>query len=208
MILIIDNQSEKIKSLEDLLIDRRIPFRSVAHDSELDHEMIARARGLVLSGGPGNPYGPLNLSADYTALLHLQVPTLGICLGHEIIAAAYLGSVEMMAEPQEGTKEIILIRDDPIFEGLPDTIELNEQHRYEVTEIPQEFVRLAYSEQCRVEAIRHRTMPIYGFQSHPETMTPHGAVIIDNFLRMCGYGTVTLYRAQSSLPSMESLSPS
>ncbi len=187
MLLIIDNQSQMISQLEVRLQQTKIPHRKVLHNQPLDFPLYG-IRGLVLSGGPGNPYGPLNLSADYLALNLLNVPTVGFCLGFEIIAAFYGGFIEGLGFIREGLEEISI--DDPcdlMLRGLPRKIALLKQHQYCVTELGEDMRCLAHSDTCEHEIIRHRDRPIWGFQSHPEATRGQGEFIITKFLAVCGF---------------------
>jgi GMP synthase-like glutamine amidotransferase len=145
-------------------------------------------KGLILSGGKGNPFEPLNLTSNFVALNCFDVPTIGFCLGHEIIAAAYRGRIKRLPEIHR-RKEIIKIeqQDDPIFEGIEKTeLSLVKRHSFHVSEIPHNFVSIASSETTPNEIIRHKEKPIYGFQAHPEASGVDGMAMINNFLKICG----------------------
>ncbi|MGD8910343.1 MAG: gamma-glutamyl-gamma-aminobutyrate hydrolase family protein [Chromatiales bacterium] len=143
----------------------------------------------MLSGGEGNPYEPLNLTANYVALMNLQVPTIGICLGHEIVASAYQAKIKRLPD-YHGKKErvIVTVPDVPIFAGLEKReIMMQKKHHFHVPDPSRHFDILAYSEVCPNEIMRHREKPIYGFQGHPEVSGEEGMRIMGNFLRMCGF---------------------
>ena len=108
-------------------------------------------------------------------------------MGHEIIAAAYRGRIKKLPE-YHGKREVVSITkpDDPIFEGLKKTeVSLVKRHSYYVSELPSTFESLASSETCANEIIKHKTKPIYGFQSHPEVSGNDGMIMVNNFLRIC-----------------------
>jgi len=134
---------------------------------------------------------------------HLRsLPILGICGGHQLIAMAYGAKVEPMrwlgdGPPERNTREgwlletgfqqVHVCRSDPIFHGLPDTLVVHESHYDHVTSVPRGFLWLAESRVCRVQAMRHRTRPLYGLQFHPERWNPahpHGRTILQNFFRL------------------------
>ena len=84
----------------------------------------------------------------------------------------------------EGFFPIRRVRPDPLFAGLPKTMILRCSHYCEVRKLPPGFVRLAASDHCRVEAMRHRTRPLYGTQFHPEACAEpflHGKKLLANF---------------------------
>ena len=87
----------------------------------------------------------------------------------------------------DGNKEVKLVGNDPLFEGLPSSIRVSESHRQALTRVPQGFRLLAESATSQVETIGHQTRPIYGLQFHPERSDekhPHGRIILQNFLRL------------------------
>jgi len=187
LLLIIDNQSQMILQFEARLRQTGIPYRKITHDQPLDFPLYG-IRGLVLTGGPGNPYGPLVLSADYIALNLLNVPTVGFCLGHEIIAAYFGGHIDELGFLQDEFDAITLDdRTDSMLCGLPEQIELRKQHKYCVTKLGEQMRCLAHSDTCEFEIIRHRDRPIWGFQSHPEATPGQGEIIITKYLALCGY---------------------
>jgi len=76
------------------------------------------------------------------------------------------------------------VRKDPLFKGLPQTMTLCCSHYCEVKKLPADFVLLASSDHCRIEAMKHRTRPIYGTQFHPEKFEApyfHGRKMLENF---------------------------
>jgi GMP synthase-like glutamine amidotransferase len=145
-------------------------------------------KGVILSGGTGNPYEPLNLTSNFVALMNFDVPTIGFCLGYEIIAVTHFARIRKLPAYQN-RKEMVTITapEDPLFAGLTKTeIPLREKHRYHVPKVATPLECIGHSKICPVEIIRHQSKPIYGFQSHPEVSGPDGHRIMCNFLKMCG----------------------
>lgn len=157
------------------------------HNEQLVLPKNKKVKGIILSGGRGNPYEPLNLTTNFVAMMNFDVPTIGFCLGHEVIASAYMGKISKLPAYQSKKQLVDIIKpDDPIFKGLEkEEIYLREQHAYHVSVLPKHFVTLGSSVVCPHEITRHKTKPIYGFQSHPEVSGEDGLLIIKNFLRMC-----------------------
>jgi GMP synthase (glutamine-hydrolysing) len=190
MLLIIDNQSSFIKKFKrNFLSEQNIEYRFFDHNEPLVIKPGETVEGIILSGGKGSPYEPLNLTADFVALMNYEVPVLGICLGFEIIAVAYLGRIRKMEKYQQKLQKVSITQpEDPIFKGLlSDEILLREQHIYKVTQMPKNFIILGESEICEIEIFRHKDKPVYGFQSHPEVSGVNGMLIMRNFLIMCGF---------------------
>lgn len=87
MLLIIDNQSSFIKKFKrNFLAEQDFDYIVVDHNQPIILSQKSEVTALILSGGRGNPYEPLNLTANFVALMNFDVPTLGFCLGHEILA--------------------------------------------------------------------------------------------------------------------------
>lgn len=189
MLLIIDNQSQYLRKFKHHYLDEyEIPYLVLDHNEQIDFSRLPSISGLILSGGKGNPYEPLNLTANYVALMNLDVPTIGFCLGHEVIAVAYQGKVKRLADYQNRKQKIFIeAMDDPIFDGLeqPEFM-IQKKHRYHIINCPDQFEILGYSDICAVEVIRHKEKPIYGFQGHPEVSGKDGMIMMSNFMKMCG----------------------
>jgi len=193
MLLIIDNQSSFIKRFKrNFLSEQNIEYRFIDHNEPLIIRPEEKVEGIILSGGKGSPYEPLNLTADFVALMNFDVPILGVCLGYEIIAVAYMGRIKRLEKYQQKLQSVrVLETDDPIFQGLvSDEVMLRKQHMYEVSKLPPDFIKLAESDVCDIEIIRHKEKPIYGFQSHPEVSGINGLLIMRNFLNMCGFEVI------------------
>lgn len=195
MIIIINEGSRLIHAFCSHLRERGIPHLVFPHTMRIDNPFPKFATGLVLSGGPGRPDRPagvdgsLDLRNVGCALIMAppDLPTIGFCLGAEVIAHYYGGEIGTCDERQDRIEDVRVVRPDPIFEGLPGVVRLCERHLYMVTRLPIMFETLAESDACPHEAFRHYRRPIYGFQSHPEFSGPDGLLICDNFLAMCGY---------------------
>lgn len=188
MLLIIDNQSAFIKKFKrQFLSEQDFDYVFFDHNQPITLSAKADIKGIILSGGKGNPYEPLNLTSNFVALMNFNVPVLGLCLGHEIIVVSHRGRIKRLPE-YHGKKEIVTISkpEDPIFEGIEKTsISLVKRHAFYVAELPASFECLASSDTCSYEIIKHKDKPIYGFQSHPEVSGPDGMLMIKNFLKIC-----------------------
>lgn len=189
MLIIIDNQSSYIKTFKrNFLSEQDFDYIFFDHNQPITLSSKANIQGIILSGGRGTPYEPLNLTSNFIALMNFDVPVLGICLGHEIVSVAFRGRIKRMtASINKKEKVRILDKSDPIFQGLDSQeVMMKEKHTHYVSELPPDFVNLAESESCKYEIIRHLEKPIYGFQGHPEVSGPDGMIIMKNFINMCG----------------------
>jgi len=188
MILIIDNQSSFIKKFKrQYLAEQDFDYVFFDHNQPITLSAKAEVRGIILSGGKGNPYEPLNLTTNFVALMNFDVPTIGFCLGHEIIAAAYGGRIKKLDKYHQKKETVRILEDDPIFDGVnTEEVSLVKRHSYHVSEISSDFIVLGESDTTPHEIIRHREKPIYGFQAHPEVSGATGLKMVHNFLKMCG----------------------
>ncbi len=189
MLLIIDNQSTFIKKFKRNFLDEQdFEYRFFDHNQHIQLDEDEQVHGIILSGGKGNPYEPLNLTANFVALNNFDVPIMGLCLGFEIIAVAHGGRIKKLENYRHLKDKIFLNRlNDPIFDGFKKKeITLQEKHSFYVSDMPKNFECLAYSNTCKYEIIKHNTLPIYGFQAHPENSDAEGLQIMKNFFKICG----------------------
>lgn len=190
MIMIVDNNSQYIHLIaracrdldyDSLIINKNSDFeRSVKHiEDDIDF--------VILSGGPGSVYEMDNGFGGVVArkILEgdLKKPLFGICLGHQLIAHILGARVGKGKNAEYGVSEIIVDKEDRIFKDMPRRFNAWVSHRDEVKEVPRDFISLAHSEACGIEAMRHKEREIYSVQFHPEVWhTKYGERIIENFL--------------------------
>ena len=137
---------------------------------------------LLISPGPGRPE-EAGYSIEFIKTLGTQVPTLGVCLGHQAIAVAFGGVVDLAPEPRHGKVSPITHDGLGIFRELPNPFEATRYHSLATIELPEALQAVAHSEDGVVQGIRHRSHPITGVQFHPESiMTTAGKDLLANFL--------------------------
>ncbi len=137
---------------------------------------------LVISPGPGRPEDAGN-SIEFIRTLGTEIPTLGVCLGHQAIAVAFGGSVELAPEPRHGKVSAIIHDGRGLFRNLPNPFEATRYHSLATVDLPEVLEVSAHSEDGVVQGIRHRELPISGVQFHPESiMTTVGKELLANFL--------------------------
>ncbi|WP_046244878.1 anthranilate synthase component II [Hymenobacter terrenus] len=145
--------------------------------------------GIVLSPGPGTP-AQAGIMPALIQAFHRQKPMLGVCLGHQALGEFFGATVVRAARPMHGkVADMICDNSEPLFAGLPPTQLVTRYHSLVVSEpLPPDLVPLAHTTGPTPElmALRHRTLPLYGVQFHPEALlTPHGLAILANWLRCC-----------------------
>jgi GMP synthase (glutamine-hydrolysing) len=142
---------------------------------------------LILSGGPASVYEPGAPSCD-PEIFQLGMPVLGICYGMQLACQALGGQVESVPAREYGRAFCRLLVEDDLFYGLPAETQVWMSHGDQVSRVADDFMPLAETRTCPIAAVKHRRLPVYGLQFHPEvTHTPQGAVILANFLtHACG----------------------
>ncbi|HUJ84870.1 MAG TPA: glutamine-hydrolyzing GMP synthase [Candidatus Acidoferrales bacterium] len=139
-------------------------------------------KGLILSGGPSSVYDKNAPKAD-PGILDLNLPILGLCYGHQLLAQLTKGKVEPAACKEYGTAQVTIDKPVGVLAGLSGKEKVWMSHGDTVFSLPSEFEELAHTESCPVAAFRHKSKPIYGLQWHPEVLhTENGARMLHNFI--------------------------
>ncbi len=142
--------------------------------------------GLLLSGGAPRIGLSDTLGNIDEYLEFASFPILGICAGHQYMARFFGGDAKPAATPEFGKVELEILKEDDFFKKVPKKSVVWESHNDEVTKIPDCFKLLASSQNCRVQAIKHKNKPFYGLQFHPEVEnTEHGETMFKNFVEIC-----------------------
>jgi anthranilate synthase/aminodeoxychorismate synthase-like glutamine amidotransferase len=137
---------------------------------------------LIVSPGPGHPRDfPTALEA--IAVFADLIPILGVCLGHQAIVQAYGGEVQASGKPWHGRSSRVFHDERGLFGVVPNPVEAGRYHSLSVSlPLPEDLMRTAWCDDM-VMGIRHRTLPVFGVQFHPESvLTPDGYQILENFL--------------------------
>ena len=188
MILVVDNYDSFTYNLVQLLWSRDIEVTVLRNDAESAAEMLERRpRGIILSPGPGRP-------EEAGVCLELierrpKMPVLGVCLGHQVLGAAFGARVERAPHLMHGKTSQIRHLGEGIFSDLPNPFEATRYHSLEVVEagLPVELEPLAWSTDGEtLMGMRHRSHPYWGVQFHPESiLTTSGPQLVANFLTLC-----------------------
>ena len=149
-------------------------------------EELARADGLILSGGPSSVYADDRPPFE-EAVLSTGQPILGLCYGHQLLCHALGGRVERGERMEYGAASLEVTAATGVLAGLGPREPIWMSHRDRVEEIPPGFRVLGRTGDCPVAAMGDDSRSIYGLQFHPEvTHTESGMRILDNFLDLCG----------------------
>ena len=183
MILLIDNYDSFTFNLAHLFEElgaEVVVRRNDAIDAD-EAERLAPSH-LVVSPGPGRPE---RAGATIEILLRLtpHVPTLGVCLGHQAIVAAFGGDVGPAASIVHGKASGVRHDGRGIFRDMPAEFEAGRYHSLAATKVPEDLEVSARCREGEVMAVRHRSLPVDGVQFHPESvLTPLGPQLARNFL--------------------------
>lgn len=141
---------------------------------------------VVVSPGPGHPAKQRDFGIGADVLAAATVPVLGVCLGHQGIAASEHAWVAAAPEPRHGHLSTIRHNDKDLFEGLPQNFTAVRYHSLSVREpLPLSLEPTAWAEDGVLMGLRHRTRPLWGVQFHPESiLTEYGERMFVNFREM------------------------
>jgi len=144
--------------------------------------------GIVLSPGPCTP-AEAGISVATVTAYAGRIPLLGVCLGHQAIAAAYGGKVVRAPQVMHGKTSEILHDGAGVFAGLPNPFEATRYHSLivERASLPAELAITAWTEDGTIMGLRHRELDVEGVQFHPESiLTGSGKDLLANFLARTG----------------------
>lgn len=154
---------------------------------------------IILSGQshPWSLYTEESLAGVFDVIHKAEQPVLGICGGHQQIALSFGSTLGIMnrERPGKGYEGAVKVRGfydvetnaEGIFARLPRHVSVWQSHYEEVKKLPEDFELTASSETCRIEAMRHKTRPLFSVQFHPELFDeehPDGRNILENFLAL------------------------
>ncbi len=189
MLLLIDNYDSFVYNLARYFKPLGQATRVVRNDELTVDEIARMARSaIVLSPGPCAP-DQAGCSLDVVRILGSQIPTLGICLGHQAIGQAYGGSVVRAAEPVHGRASSVYHDGQSLFAGLPSPLLAARYHSLIVDRgsLPADLQVVAWTADGTIMGLAHRSHPVVGLQFHPESiLTEAGFPLLAGFLRLAG----------------------
>ena len=183
MLLMIDNYDSFTYNLVHLFQELGAEVRVFRNDAITPDEAEQLAPShVVISPGPGRP-ADAGVSVEVIRRLGPHVPTLGVCLGHQAIVAAFGGDIGQARALLHGKSSPIAHDGKGIFAGMPENFEAGRYHSLAALDVPAELEVTARTPDGEVMGVRHRELPIEGVQFHPESvLTPLGNELAENFL--------------------------
>ena len=139
---------------------------------------------LVISPGPKGPEAA-GISLSVIKHFYQTLPILGVCLGHQCIAAAFGGKIIPSPEIIHGKTSLITHQNQGLFNEIPNPFKATRYHSLaiEISSLPTCFTVDAWTHHT-IMAISHRKYPLFGIQFHPEAiLTEHGLELLSHFLQ-------------------------
>ncbi len=186
MILVIDNYDSFVFTLAHYIFAAGGKPQVVRNDSlTVDDALAMKPEAVVLSPGPGRPE-TAGICIDLIQAAPPELPILGVCLGHQAIAAAFGGDIIQAPAIFHGKLSTIAHDGAGIFEGLPETFQVTRYHSLTIdpATLPDCLTVSATAEDGAIMAVSHRDRPVYGVQFHPESVaSEHGHRMVSQFVQ-------------------------
>lgn len=186
MIVIIDNYDSFTYNLVQYFGEFD-PDVQVYRNDAIDADGIKKlnADHLVISPGPCTPNEAGN-SRDIIKELAGTIPILGVCLGHQCIGDVFGGDIVRADRIMHGKVSSINHLENPIFKSIDPTFIATRYHSLIIKRdtCPDDLEIIAETEEGEIMAVAHKTLPVWGFQFHPESiLTETGKQLIQNFIQ-------------------------
>ncbi|MDQ3680249.1 MAG: aminodeoxychorismate/anthranilate synthase component II [Actinomycetota bacterium] len=187
-VLVVDNYDSFVYNLVQYLGELGAEPLVYRNDAlSVSEARALRPDAVLVSPGPGRP-GDAGVSNAVIGELGPEVPTLGVCLGHQCIGEVFGGQVVRAPVVMHGKTSVIRHRGQGVLSGLSNPFEATRYHSLVVEResLPGTLEVTAEAEDGTVMGLRHRSLPIEGVQFHPESiLTRAGKAILANFLGRC-----------------------
>ncbi len=183
-ILVIDNYDSFVHNLARYIGLLGFKRRVVRNDAiTLEEIKQLNPQAIVISPGPCTP-NEAGISLDIIKTFYATYPILGVCLGHQAIAAAFGGNIIHARQPMHGMNSDVRHCGSRIFTGIKSPVKVARYHSLIACEktLPACLQVLAYCEDKQIMALAHETYPVIGVQFHPESIiTSHSFDLLNNF---------------------------
>ncbi|MBM7570618.1 anthranilate synthase component II [Aquibacillus albus] len=190
MILLIDNYDSFTYNLFQYVSELDKEVKVIRNDKVTIEEIRQmKPEAIILSPGPGTPK-EAGICIDVVKQLSREFPILGICLGHQAIGEAFGADIVHAKQIKHGKTSMVKHTDDRVFHYLEQPLEVMRYHSLTIKSetVPEELVVTARAmDDNEIMAVKHRYLPVYGLQFHPESIgTKEGKTILKNFFTQVG----------------------
>ncbi|MBM3830917.1 MAG: aminodeoxychorismate/anthranilate synthase component II [Verrucomicrobia bacterium] len=187
MILVIDNYDSFTFNLVQYLGELKADLRVVRNDEvTLDQIRELKPARILVSPGPCSPR-EAGLSNDIIRTFGPQIPLFGVCLGHQCIGHTFGGEVVVNYRMMHGKTSPIRHNGKDLFAGMPNPFNATRYHSLVIKRatLPACLEITAETDEGEIMGVRHRELPIWGVQFHPESiLTESGRLLMANFLKL------------------------
>jgi para-aminobenzoate synthetase component II len=186
-ILVIDNYDSFVYNLVQYLAQLGVEV-DVRRNDDVTLEQVRAYDGVLLSPGPGTPEDA-GMCMEVVRECAGEVPILGVCLGHQAIAAVYGGVVDRAPELLHGKTSLVEHSGEGVLADLPQPFTATRYHSLAVVpdSVPDVLKVTGVTDTGVIMALRHRSLPVEGVQFHPESvLTEGGHLLLANWLVVCG----------------------
>ena len=184
-VLIIDNYDSFTYNLKHQLEVNNVSVE-VRKNNEIEISDVEKYDKILLSPGPGLPSNA-GVMPELIKRYYKTKPILGICLGHQAIGEAFGAKLKNLDKVLHGVALPVIFVDEQIFKNIDNPFIAGRYHSWVVDEagFPEDLLITGRDEWGNIMVLKHKHLPIYGLQFHPESiMTPQGNQIITNWLKM------------------------
>jgi len=187
MVLVIDNYDSFTFNLVQYLGEMGVPMAVHRNDQiTLDRIEALKPDRILISPGPCSPRES-GLSNDIIQAWSGRVPILGVCLGHQCIGHVFGAHVVVNYRMMHGKTSPIHHDGKDLFAGMPNPFAATRYHSLVILRdsVPDCLAVTAWTEEDEIMGVRHKTLPVWGVQFHPESiLTESGRTILANFLKL------------------------
>ncbi len=187
MVLVIDNYDSFTYNLVQYLGEMQVKMAIHRNDEiSIDQIRALSPERILISPGPCSPKES-GLSNEIIRTFSSQIPTLGVCLGHQCIGHVFGGNVIVNYRMMHGKTSLIKHNGKDLFDGMPNPFPATRYHSLviERSSLPNCLEIIAETEEGEIMGVRHKQLPIWGVQFHPESiLTESGRQILSNFLKL------------------------
>ncbi len=188
MLLVIDNYDSFTFNLVQYLGEMGVDMQVHRNDQiTVEQALELRPERVLISPGPCSPREAGLSNELIRAFADRRIPILGVCLGHQCIAHTFGATVVVNYRMMHGKTSPIFHDGKDLFAGMPNPFNATRYHSLVAKKdtVPPELEVTAWTAEDEIMGLKHRTLPIWGVQFHPESiLTESGRTILANFLKL------------------------